>query len=173
MAMAVPLFLLTTNVFADSRSSNDRLIQEVRHELSMLPYYGVFDDLTYTVSGTSIELRGAVTRPSLKSDAENVVKNIEGVTQVKNGIEVLPLSAVDDRIRVASFRAIYGDSALSTRYGYRAQPPIHIIVRDGHVTLEGIVANEFDRNLINIQQNGVAGVYSVTNNLRLDPSSKS
>jgi hyperosmotically inducible protein len=139
----------------------------------MLPYYGVFDNLTYSVSDKSVELRGEVTRPTLKSDAENAVKQIEGVTQVNNGIEVLPLSGVDDRIRPASFRAIYGDATLSTRYGHRAQPPIHIIVKNGKVTLEGVVANDFDRNLVNIRANGVPGVFSVTNHLRVDSPKKS
>jgi hyperosmotically inducible protein len=94
-----------------------------------------------------------------------VVKRIEGVTEVDNQIKVLPLSPMDDRIRMAEYRAIYGDPSLATRYGYRAIPSIHIIVENGHVTLEGVVANEGDKNLINIRANGVPGVFSVTNNL--------
>ena len=148
-----------------------RLVREVRHQLVMLPYYGVFDDLSFRVDpdGT-VTLMGAVTRPTLKSDAENVVKHIEGVTRVVNQIEVLPLSPEDDRIRMAEYRAIYGEPTLATRYGYRAIPPIHIIVRNGHVRLDGVVANQADKDLINVRANTVPGVFSVTNNLTVEPS---
>ena len=108
-----------------------------------------------------------VTRPVLKSDAENVVKRVEGVTNVINNIEVLPPSPMDDQIRRAEFRAIYGDPSIGTKYGYQALPSIHIIVKNGHVTLEGVVDNEFDKNLINVRANGVPNVFSVTNNLRV------
>src|SRR6476646_9586918 len=148
-----------------------RLIREVRHQLVMLPYYGVFDDLSFRVDpdGT-VTLMGAVTRPTLKSDAENVVKHIEGVTKVVNQIEVLPLSPEDDRIRQAEYRAIFGDPALSTRYGFRALPSIHILVKNGQVTLEGVVANEADKNIANIRANGVPNVFSVTNHLQVEGS---
>ena len=148
-----------------------RLVRDVRHQLVMLPYYGVFDDLSFRVDpdGT-VTLMGAVTRPTLKSDAENVVKHIEGVTKVVNQIEVLPLSPEDDRIRMAEYRAIYGEPTLATRYGYRAIPPIHIIVKNGNVTLDGVVANQSDKDLINVRANGVPGVFSVTNNLTVEPS---
>jgi hyperosmotically inducible protein len=148
-----------------------RLVQQVRHQLVMLPYYGVFDDLSFRVDpdGT-VTLMGAVTKPTLKSDAENAVKHIEGVTRVINQIEVLPLSPDDDRIRLAEYRAIYGDPALATRYGYRAIPPIHIIVKNGHVTLDGVVANQGDKDLINVRANSVPGVFSVTNRLEVEPS---
>lgn len=145
-----------------------RLIKEVRHELVMLPYYNVFDNLSYRVDGSRVTLMGQVTRPTLKSDAGNVVKRLEGVTQVDNQIEVLPLSPNDDQIRYAVYRAVYGNTALSTRYGYQAVPSIHIIVRNGQVTLEGVVSNETDKNIANIQANGVSGVFSVTNNLRVE-----
>jgi len=142
-----------------------RIIKEVRHELVMLPYYNVFDNLSYRVDGSKVTLMGQVTRPTLKSDAGNVVKRLEGITQVDNQIEVLPLSPNDDQIRFAVYRAIYGNPALSTRYGYRAVPSIHIIVKNGNVTLEGVVANAADKNIANIQANGVSGVFSVKNNL--------
>lgn len=145
-----------------------RLLKEVRHELVMLPYYNVFDNLSYRVDGSRVTLMGQVTRPTLKSDAGNVVKRLEGVTQVDNQIEVLPLSPNDDQIRYSVYRAIYGHTSLSTRYGYQAVPSIHIIVRNGQVTLEGVVANEADKNISNIQANGVSGVFSVTNNLRVE-----
>ncbi len=153
--------------YSPDRAQN-RLVREVRHELVMLPYYGVFDNLAYRVDGSTVTLFGQVTRPTLKSDAGNVIRRIEGVTNVVNNIEVLPLSPNDDQIRRAVYRSIYGYPALSTRYGFQALPSIHIIVANGHVTLEGVVANEGDRNITNIQANGVPGVFSVTNNLRVE-----
>ena len=152
---------------ADKRGGGDRLTREVRHELVMLPYYGVFDNLAYRVDGSTVTLMGQVTRPTLKSSAENVVKDIEGVTKVVNNIEVLPVSPDDDRIRIAIYRAIYGNTALS-RYEMQAVPPVHIIVKNGNATLEGVVANEGDKNIANIQAKSVPGVFSVTNNLRTD-----
>jgi hyperosmotically inducible periplasmic protein len=158
------------DVFVPGDANEARIAKQVRHELLMLPYYGVFDDMAFHVEGSTVTLLGAVTRPTLKSSAENVTKRVEGVTQVINNIEVLPLSPMDDQIRRAVFRAIYGDSALSTRYGYRALPSIHIIVKNGHVTLEGVVANTADKNLVNIRANGVPNVFSVTNNLQVEGS---
>jgi hyperosmotically inducible protein len=147
--------------------AGQRIEREVRHELVMLPYYGVFDNLSFRVKGDSVELMGLVTRPTLKSDAENVVKDIEGVRQVTNNIEVLPLSPNDDRIRRASYRAIYGSTGLD-RYGLQAVPPIHIIVKNGNVSLEGVVANEGDKNMAGIRAKGVNGAFSVVNNLRVE-----
>jgi hyperosmotically inducible periplasmic protein len=160
------------DVFLRGNPDENRIAHEVRHELVMLPYYGVFDDLAFRVDGSTVTLFGAVTRPTLKSDAENVVKRIEGVTRVNNQIEVLPLSPMDDRIRRAEYRAIYGDPSLGTRYGFRAIPSIHIIVKNGHVTLEGVVADQGDKNLINIRANGVPNVFSVTNNLQVENGGK-
>jgi hyperosmotically inducible protein len=145
----------------------DRVQREVRHELVMLPYYGVFDNLAFKVDGSTVTLLGQVTRPTLKSDAENVVKDIEGVEKVNNQIEVLPLSSMDDRIRMATYRAIYSTQGLD-RYALNAVPPIHIIVNNGKVTLEGVVATEADKNLAGVKANGVGGVFSVTNNLRVE-----
>jgi hyperosmotically inducible protein len=133
----------------------------------MLPYYGVFDHLAFRVDGNRVTLIGQVTRPTLKSSAENVVRNIEGVEAVVNNIEVLPLSPHDDQIRMAAYRAIYGQTALN-QYALQAVPPIHIIVKNGHLTLEGVVANEADRNLANLEARSVPGVFSVTNNLRVE-----
>ena len=149
----------------------DRITREVRHELVMLPYYGVFDNLAYRVEGGTVTLYGQVTRPTLKSDAEHAVKDIEGVTHVDNQIEALPLSPMDDRIRMATYRAIFGKPGLD-RYAMQAVPPIHIIVNNGKVTLEGVVANEGDKNRAGIYANGVSGVFAVTNNLRLEGDRK-
>jgi hyperosmotically inducible protein len=153
------------DAFVAGPAGEARIAQQVRHELLMLPYYTIFDDLAFRVDGSTVTLMGAVTNPVLKSDAENVVKKIEGVTQVINNIKVLPLSPMDWQIRKAEFRAIYGDPMIGDRYGHQALPSIHIIVDNGHVTLEGVVASEADKNLINIRANSVPGVFSVTNNL--------
>jgi hyperosmotically inducible periplasmic protein len=155
---------------ATTGRGRERLIRSVRHELVMLPYYGVFDHFAYKVDGDTVTLMGQVTRPTLKSSAENVVKDIEGVEKVVNQIEVLPVSPNDDRIRIATYRAIYGHTALN-RYALQAVPPIHIIVRNGNVTLEGVVANEGDKNIANIQAKSVPGVFSVTNNLQVEKES--
>ena len=146
-----------------------RITKEVRHELLMLPYFGVFDNIEYKVEGGTVTLLGSVTRPVLKSDAENVVKHIEGVTQVVNNIEVLPPSPMDDKLRLALFRAIYGYPSLQ-KYDLGVQKPIRIIVKNGHVSLEGVVDNESDKNVAGMRANGVPGIFGVNNNLRVVPS---
>ncbi len=145
-------------------NSQNRLAKEVRHELVMLPLYGVFDNLAYSVNGSTVTLTGSVVRPVLKDDAAAAVKHIEGVDKVVNNIKVLPLSPMDDRIRMAVFRAIYGDPTLSP-YAVRAVPPIHIIVENGHVTLVGAVGSQADKNIAGIRANAVPGAFSVTNDL--------
>lgn len=164
-AMAAALGAATT----PGDRTHDNIVKEVRHELVMLPYYNLFDNLSFKVdANNNVTLLGQVTNPTLKSDAGNVVKRIEGVNSVNNQIEVLPLSPNDDQIRRAVYRAIYANPTLATRYGFQAVPSIHIIVKNGNVTLEGVVANETDKNIANIQANGVPGVFSVTNNLRVE-----
>jgi hyperosmotically inducible protein len=158
------------DVFVPGAADEARIAKQVRHELLMLPYYGVFDDIAFRLEGGAVTLLGEVTRPTLKSEAENVVKRIEGVTNVVNKIDVLPPSPMDERIRIAEYRAIYGDPALSTRYGYRALPSIHIIVKNGHVRLEGVVANKADKDIVNIRANGVPNVFSVDNQLQVEGS---
>ena len=146
--------------------STERIIKEVRHELLMLPYLDVFDYLAYKVDGYNVTLMGQVTNPTLKSDAGNVVKRIEGVEQVDNQIEVLPPSPMDDQLRRRLFRAIYGYPAMQ-KYAMGVQKPIRIIVKNGKVTLEGVVDSDGDKNIANIRANGVSGVFSVTNNLQV------
>jgi hyperosmotically inducible periplasmic protein len=155
-----------------NQKSMDRLYKEVRHELVMLPFYGVFDNLSYKVDpdGT-VTLFGQVARPTLKSDAENVVKHIEGVEKVVNNIEVLPTSINDDQIRRAAYRAIYGNDVLSM-YQLRAVPPLHIIVKNGNITLEGVVARQMDKQVAGVQANSVPGAFSVTNNLVVEEEEK-
>ncbi len=142
------------------------LEREVGHRLRMLPYYSVFDILKYSVNGYQVTLDGAVTQPWLKSEAENEVKSIEGVERVTNNIKVLPPSPSDDRIRQAEYRAIFGQSALF-RYAEQAVPPIHIIVENGHVTLEGVVDTPADKTMAEIGAKTVPGVFSVTDNLQV------
>jgi hyperosmotically inducible protein len=153
------------DAFMPGVRDESEIAKQVRHELVTLPYFGVFDDLAFRVDAGTVTLFGAVTRPTLKSDAENSVKRIKGVAKVVNNIEVLPLSPMDDRIRVAVYKAIYGDPALADRYGYRAVPSIHILVKNGNVDLEGVVANAGDKNIAGIRANAVSGVFSVTNDL--------
>lgn len=168
----IPAMLAAQNkdhndAFVRGMNGENRLMQEVRHQLVMLPYYSIFDDLAFRVDGSTVTLLGDVTNPVLKSDAENVVKRIEGVTQVNNQIEVLPPSPMDDQIRRAMFRAIYGDPQIGDRYGHQALPSIHIIVKNGHVKLEGVVANQADKDLINVRSNSVPNVFSVQNDLQV------
>ena len=132
----------------------------------MLPYYSVFDNLAYSVNNGSVTLVGQVARPTLKSDAERVVKDVEGVENVKNEIHVLPPSPSDDRIRIAEFRAIYSDPALN-RYAHQAVPPIHIIVDHGDVTLVGVVDNQSDKNIAAMRAKSVPGVFTVKDQLNV------
>jgi len=152
-----------------SAKAQDRITREVRHELLMLPYFGVFDNIAFKVDGYTVTLLGQVVRPTLKSDAGNVVKHIEGVEKVDNQIEVLPPSPMDDGLRLRLYRAIYGYPALE-KYALGVQKPIRIIVKNGNVTLEGVVDNEGDKNLAGLRANGVSGIFSVTNNLRVESS---
>jgi BON domain len=144
--------------------ANQNLVREVRHQLLLLPYYTVFDNLAFKVDGDHVTLEGQVTRPTLKSDAEAAVKSIEGISGVTNNIEVLPPSPMDDQSRRALYRAIYGDAQLS-KYGWSSMPSIHIIVKSGHVSLEGVVDNDTDKNLAGLRANSVPNVFEVKNNL--------
>ncbi|HEY4710518.1 MAG TPA: BON domain-containing protein [Candidatus Acidoferrales bacterium] len=151
----------------DSANYEAWLTRQVRHELVMLPFYSVFDNLQYQVEGDKVTLLGQVSRPVLRGDAEAAVKHIEGVEAVDNQIEVLPTSFGDDRIRRAEYRAIYSFPTLQM-YSVRSVPPIHIIVNSGHVTLEGAVATEADKDAAGIRANTIPDVFSVVNNLRVD-----
>lgn len=167
--LCAPVFGLPNYAAARPRDEKKQhepkgLAKEVRHQLVMLPWYSVFDNLAYSVEGDKVTLYGQVTRPSLKSDAEGAVKSVEGVTTVVNNIEVLPPSPMDDQLRRALYRAIYGEGGLS-RYSIQAVPSVHIIVKNGNVTLEGAVDNEADKNMAGIRANQVPNVFSVKNNL--------
>jgi hyperosmotically inducible protein len=171
VAVVILLSVATLGLAQDqpSAKAQERIVKEVRHELLMLPYFGVFDNIAYKVDGYTVTLLGQVVRPTLKSDAENAVKHIEGVEKVDNQIEVLPLSPMDDRLRLELYRAVYGYPALE-KYALGVQKPIRIIVKNGHVTLEGVVDNEADKNLAGLRANGVSGTFSMTNNLQVTPS---
>jgi len=153
--------------YASTDPALARINKDVRHELVMLPYLDVFDNLTYQVDGSTVTLAGQVTRSTLKTDAERAVKSVAGVERVDNQIEVLPVSFHDDRLRHSLYRAIYGFLSLN-RYAMPVLKPIRIIVKNGHVTLEGVVANEADKNIVTIRAKGVHGAFSVTNNLRVE-----
>jgi hyperosmotically inducible periplasmic protein len=157
---------LTQDRDQPSAKAQERITKEVRHELLMLPYFGVFDNIAYRVDGFTVTLLGQVVRPTLKSDAENVVKHIEGVEKVDNQIEVLPLSPMDNRLRIALYRAIYGYPSLE-KYALGVQKPIRIIVKNGNVALEGVVDNDGDKDVAGIRANSVSGIFSVTNNLQV------
>jgi hyperosmotically inducible protein len=156
---------LTSAALVAAPTTRRTLEDSVRHELVMLPYVGVFDDLSYNVApdGT-VTLFGYVVRPVTRSDAESAVKHLTGVTHVNNQIEVLPLSRFDDQIRFATLRSLAAMTPLN-RYFMGTQPSIRIIVKNGNVTLDGLVNNDMDRNLASLMANGVSNVFSVTNNL--------
>jgi len=169
IALAAALAVASVPMFASNGNNANApqdLSDQVRHQLVMIPYYNVFDDLNYKVEDGVVTLSGAVTQPVVKNDAESSVKRLPGVTQVINKIRVLPLSSFDNRIRAAEYRSIYGFGGLS-RYGLGTQPSIHIIVDNGHVTLVGVVDRQADKDTANIRANTVFGVFSVTNDLRV------
>jgi hyperosmotically inducible periplasmic protein len=168
--LTLAMAALTVPMFARTIDPKGDLSGAVRHQLMMLPYYSVFDDLQFNVDNGTVTLAGDVTRPILKSDAQNVVKHIAGVTNVVNNIKVLPPSSFDNRIRVATYRSVFGFAGLY-RYAMGTNPSIHIIVDNGHVTLKGVVSNQGDKNLAYIRANGVPGVFSVTNDLMVEGNS--
>lgn len=172
--LLLPMLIAVPLAFGQGQSispEQGRIQREVIHELLMLPYYGVFDDIKFQVNGDRVTLLGSVTRPILKSDAENAVKH-EGVKAVDNRIEVEPPSPMDDQSRLALFRAIYGYPSLE-KYALGVQKPIRIIVKSGHVSLEGVVDSEADKDTAGIRANGVPGIFSVDNNLRVSSQSGS
>jgi BON domain len=152
---------------SETPPSNQRLVRQVGHQLRMLAYYSVFDNIEYRLHGDRVELLGQVVQPRLKSDAEAAVEHIEGVEGVINHIEVLPLSNNDGRIRLGCYRAIFMNEALR-KYAMEPVPSIHIIVKNGNITLVGVVDSETDKNLANLQAHGVPGAFSVTNNLQVE-----
>ena len=165
----------TQNSILVTSPEEAHIVKDVRHNLLMLPYYSIFDDISFSVNGSVVTLEGAC--PSgppldIKSDAAAAVKRVKGVTQVVNNIKELPVSPMDDQIRRAEAKAIYGDPEIGTRYGYQALPSIHIIVDNGHVTLKGIVDNQMDDTMIKMRANQVPNVFSVTDDLIIQNQGK-
>lgn len=147
------------------RTLND-LEWRIHEELAMVPFHGVFDTLRFEVDGKTVTLSGQVVRETVKTTAERAIKRLDGVDQVVNQIEVLPSSRRDDAVRMSVYRAIYAKPPLE-KYGTRAMPPIHIIVKDGYVTLEGVVDSDGDRHAVYLRAKKFA--LHVTNNLRVEP----
>lgn len=145
------------------------LAEQVRHKLAMIPWYSVFDNLEYRVDGDTVTLMGQVRRPVIKNEAESSVKSIDGVKAVVNQIEVLPPSPFDDQVRRKEYRSIYSFGPLQP-YALGVNPGIHIIVKGGNVTLEGVVRTQADKDAANIRARSVPGVFAVKNNLRVEKS---
>jgi len=158
LVLAVPAALAATG--------QQKTMDKVRKQLVTLPYYGVFDNLEYQLEGDTATLYGQVQNPITRQDAERRVAKIEGINHVINNIQVLPVSGFDDSIRAREYRAVFGSGSLY-RYSMGANPSIHIVVKNGHVTLDGVVSNETDSRLAYIAARGVSGVFSVTNNLKV------
>jgi len=164
--MASALSFSVQNAMASARGT-EAIEKQVRHELNMLPYGNVFDYMTFTVdTNNNVTLNGEVTNPVVRSDAGNVVKRIAGVEQVNNQIQVLPVSPMDDGLRIRLFRTIYGYPTLQ-KYSLGVNKSIRIIVDNGHVTLMGVVDSEMDRNVAGIRANSVPGIFSVDNQLKV------
>lgn len=171
LAIAFMAFILPVTALAQANQvgprAEERIQKEVRHQLLLMPRLSVFDNLAYKVDGYNVTLLGQVTQPVIKSDAENAVKSVEGVEHVDNQIEVLPLSPMDDGLRRKLFAAIYGFPGLE-KYAMPVVKPIRIIVKNGHVALEGVVDNNADKNLAGIRAKSVSGIFSVDNNLAVE-----
>jgi hyperosmotically inducible protein len=167
LVLAVPAF-----VFGASRAPEQRSLEsKVQHEIARLPYYSVFDELSFRVDGDKVTLFGEVTQPVVKRDAESAIKHIAGVGSLESHVEVLPLSGFDDGIRLRTYRAIYGYGPLN-QYALGSHPSIHIIVKNGNVTLSGAVNSEMDRETAYLRANSVPGSFSVTNELQVQSQSR-
>ena len=167
LAIAASVAVAGPQQISEASANNPRTIERIRKELVKLPYYGPFDNLAFKLEGDTVTLYGQVVRPTTRKDAERRVARFEGVERVINNIEVLPVSSFDDSIRYRAYRTIFGTSSLY-RYALGANPSIHIIVNRGNVTLEGVVSSQMDKQLAYMAASQVPGVFSVTNNLRIE-----
>ena len=156
-----------------------QLAPKIRQELVTEPFYSIFDNLGFRIDGPTVTLLGEVWWPNLKNTAEQVVANLEGVTSVENQIEVLPTSFYDDRLRLATARALFSHPVLrkyvwpGVSFGLLPhRSDIHIIVKNGHVTLEGVVLRKTDSDVASLVANRVHGIFSVTNNLHVQNQKK-
>ena len=148
--------------------SDAAIAQKLTHEIRMYPWYTIFDNINFQVNEGAVELAGEVSEPYKKADLGRIAQKVPGVTSLSNDLKVLPLSPMDNQLRFQVARAIYRDPVLS-RYGMQVVPPIHIIVDNGHVTLEGVVSTEMEKNVAGIRANGAGLSFGqVTNNLRVE-----
>ena len=153
-----------------SGRSDEEIARDVTHEIRMFPFYDIFDLVNGDVKEGVVTLRGAVRLPQRFNDYANLAKQVGGVKAVENQLEVLPTSNFDDQIRVRVARAIYGSSALGFRYGNQALPPIHILVKNGNVRLEGVVLNQLDKQLAEQAARFAATYFQLQNNLQISNS---
>jgi hyperosmotically inducible protein len=162
----ISIFASSGTQSGGNQHTQDRVTKEVYHELVMLPQLTIFDNIAYKIDGGRVTLLGQVRNAVLKDEAQGAIKKIEGVESIDNQIEVLPPSPEDDRIRRQVARAIFNDDGLFP-YSMGSVPPIHIIVKSGHVTLEGAVNNQGDKDRAGLKANGVPGIFEVKNNLQV------
>jgi hyperosmotically inducible periplasmic protein len=141
-----------------------KLYERIRHELAMMPYISEFDFISFVMVGDDVILSGWTVRETNRSDAQNILKNIEGVNTIINNIDVLPLGNFDMRIR-AMARAVL--QANLRRYFWGSGSDIKIIVKNGDVVLLGVVSNSGDKDLAGIRCNSIPGVFHVFNLLRV------
>jgi len=168
--LAAVVLAASVAVASAAQPAQQKTMEKVQKELVTLPYFTVFDNLEYEIVGNAVTLSGQVRNPVTRRDAERRIARIEGVDHVINKIEVLPVSGFDDSIRARSYRAVFRSGSLY-RYAMGANPSVHIVVKNGHVTLEGVVSNKTDSQLAYMAARGVPGVFSVTNNLRVQSGS--
>lgn len=161
---------VSSHIEVRSARTDNEIAGDVTHEIRMFPFYDVFDLVNGEVQDGVVTLRGAVRLPQRFHDYENLTRQVAGVKAVKNELEVLPTSTFDDQVRLRVARAIYGSSALGFRYGNQALPPIHIIVKNGNVRLEGVVANQLDKALAERAARFAATYFNLENNLRISNS---
>ena len=153
---------------AAAQSSDEALAKQVRHQIVTYPHYTIWDDISFRVNRGNVLLVGDVNQPYKKSDLQKIVAHVPGVVSVNNQLKVLPLSNMDDRLRLQVARAIYGDPSLS-RYGMQALPPIHIIVDNGHVTLTGVVSTSMDKQVAGVRASTVGLSFGpINNNLQVE-----
>ena len=166
--LTIFFFGLAGSALASTQADQTALLaKEVAHKLNMLPYYGVFDNLGFTIKDqNTVVLTGQIVNDIVKRDAETAVRSIKDVGKIVNDIEILPLSRFDDAIRVATYRAIYSKSGFE-KYAIRADKPVKIIVKNGNVTLVGFVRNELEKTMARLAANSVPGVFSVTDDLEI------
>lgn len=173
LAMAGGLLMAAPHQ-ASMPQGDEAIAARVTHEIRMYPQYNIWDDVNFQVANGQVVLSGEVNQPYKKSDIGNIVKRVPGVTSVTNSLKVAPLSNFDDRLRIQVARAIYGDPSF-TLYGMQAQPPIHILVDNGRVTLTGVVDTEAQKQIAGMRAASAGLSFGpVTNNLRVErPASKS